>query len=95
MTARQNRDSSGKYGEQWDWPLRTPEGWSTLGDGLAEYQHAFRFPLGPWYVSLYYRYALNRHGQKTRSPFSHNMDGTRPYREVRFWRFAIGACRLP
>jgi hypothetical protein len=67
-----------------------PDGWSCLGNGLAEYQKARRFPLGPFYISLYYRYALNSYGQKTPSPFSHGSDGTSVYREIRLGYFVVG-----
>jgi hypothetical protein len=71
---------------------RFPDGWSVLGNGLAEYQKAKRFALGPFYVSLYYRYALNHYGQKTPSPFSHESGGSSVYREIRCSYFALGIC---
>jgi hypothetical protein len=69
-----------------------PDGWSTLGGGLAEYQKAKRRRVGPFYVSLYYRYALNSYGQKTVSPFGHSSDGSSVYREIRLGYFVIGIC---
>lgn len=63
---------------------------STWGSGLVEWQTAKRFRLGPFYVSLYYRYAVNQCGQKTPSPFSHSSSGTNEYRELQLGYFVIG-----
>lgn len=63
---------------------------STWSGGLTEWQTAKRFRLGPFYVSLYYRYVVNQAGQKTSSPFSHGSSGTSEYRELQLGYFVIG-----
>ena len=63
---------------------------STWGGGLTEWQTAKRFRMGSFYVSLYYRYAVNSAVLKTPSPFKHGSSGTSEYRELQLGYFVVG-----
>lgn len=66
---------------------RFPEGWSTLGNGIAEYSRLKFFKIRRLVVWIGVKWAINRYGQKTPSPFGKGLEGTH---ELRFWYFRFG-----
>jgi hypothetical protein len=72
---------------------RLPDGWFAFYGDIALYNGSTkRFNAGPFYVSLYYRYALNRWGQKTIPIRQSGSTGTNLYKEIQLGYFVVGIC---